>query len=73
MCICGINLKKYILFRKYYFSAILVAFSVQVTLQFCFTIFYSTALNKIVIKLIKLRKQNVKLEYPEKIDQLVIK
>ena len=73
MCICGINLKKYILFRKYYFAAILVAFSVQVTLQFCFTIFYSTALNKIVIKLIKLRKQNVKLEYPEKIDQLVIK
>ena len=41
-----------------YFAAILVASSVQVTLQLYFQIFYSTAPNKTVIKLIKLKKTN---------------
>ena len=41
-----------------YFAAISVASSVQVTLQLYFQIFYSTALNKIVIKLTKLKKTN---------------
>ena len=41
-----------------YFAAISVACSVQVTLQFYFQIFYSTAPNKIVIKLTKLKKTN---------------
>ena len=45
------------MFHKY-FAAILVASSVQVTLQFYFEIFYSTAPNKIVIKLTKLKKAN---------------
>ena len=41
-----------------YFAAIPVASSVQVTLQFYFQIFYSTAPNKISIKLTKLKKTN---------------
>ena len=45
------------LFCKY-FTAISVASSVQVTLQFYFQIFYSTAPNKIVIKLTKLKNTN---------------
>ena len=45
------------LFYKY-FAAISVASSVQVTLQFYFQIFYSTAPNKIVIKLTKLKNTN---------------
>ena len=56
-----------------YFAAISVASSVQVTLQFYFQIFYNTAPNKIVIKLTKLKRQNVKLKYLEDIKQLVIK
>ena len=45
------------LFCKY-FAAILVASSVQVTLQFYFQIFYSIAPNKIVIRLTKLKNTN---------------
>ena len=45
------------LFCKY-FAAISVASSVQVTLQFYFQIFYSTAPNKIVIRLTKLKSRN---------------
>ena len=45
------------LFCKY-FAAISVASSVKVTLQFYFQIFYSTAINKIVIRLIKLKNTN---------------
>ena len=56
-----------------YFAAISVASSVQVTLQFYFQIFYNTAPNKIVIKLTKLKRQNVKLKYLEDIKQLEIK
>ena len=55
-----------------YFAAISVASSVQVTLQLYFQIFYSTAPNKIVIKLTKL-KNTVKLKYLEDIKLLVIK
>ena len=55
-----------------YFAAISVASSVQVTLQLYFQIFYSTAPNKIVIKLTKLR-QTVKLKYLEDKKQLVKK
>ena len=57
----------------YHVAAMSVASSVQVILQYYFTIFYSTAPNKIAIKLIKLRKQNVKLKYLKGINQLVIK
>ena len=56
-----------------YFAAISVASSVQVTLQLYFQIFYSTAPNKIVIKLTKLKRQTVKLKYLEDKKQLVIK
>ena len=57
-----------------YFAAILVASSVQVTLySSIFTVFYSWAPNKIVIKLTTLKRQNVKLNYLEDINQLVIK
>ena len=49
---------KYILLLCKYFAAILVASSVQITLQLYFQIFYSTAPNKIVIKLTKLKKTN---------------
>ena len=56
-----------------YFTAILVASSVQVTLQFYFQIFYSTVPNKIVIKLTHLKRQTVKWKYLEDIRQLVIK
>ena len=45
------------LFHKY-FAAMSVASSVQVTLQFYFQIFYSTAPNKIVIRLTKLKNTN---------------
>ena len=54
-----------------YFAAISVASSEQVTLQFYFQIFYSTAPNKIVIKLTKLKRQNVKLKCLGYIKQLV--
>ena len=60
------------LFYKY-FAAVSVASSVQVTLNSIFRIFCSTATNKIVIKLTKLKRQNVKLKYLEDINQLVIK
>ena len=55
-----------------YFATISVASSVQVTLKFYFQIFYSTAPNKIVIKLKKLKRKNVKLKYLEDIKQLII-
>ena len=45
----------------------------QVTLQFYFQIFYRTAPNEIVIKLAKLKIQNVKLKSLEDIKQLVVK
>ena len=41
-----------------YFATISVASSVEVTLQFYFEIFYSTAPNKIIIKLRKLKRTN---------------
>ena len=41
-----------------YLEVISVTSSVQVTLQLNFQIFYSTAPNKIVIKLTKLKKTN---------------
>ena len=41
-----------------YLEVISVTSSVQVTLQLYFQIFYSTAPNKIVIKLTKLKKTN---------------
>ena len=53
----GHMLSIYVLFCKY-FAAISVASSAQVTLQFYFQIFYSTAPNKIVIKLTKLKNTN---------------
>ena len=56
-----------------YFTAISVASSVQVTLQFYFQIFYGTVPNKIVIKLTHLKRQTVKLKYLGDIRQLVIK
>ena len=65
-------LKTHFLWCKY-FAAISVASSVQVTLQFYFQISYSTAPNKIVLKLTKLKRQNIKLKYLEDIKQLVIK
>ena len=49
-----------------YFAATSVASSVQLTLQF-------TVPTKIVIKLTKLKGQNLKLKYLEDIKQLVIK
>ena len=52
-----------------YFAAISVASSIQVTLQFYFQIFYSTAPNDIVIKLTKQKLQNVRLKYLEDIKQ----
>ena len=55
-----------------YFAAISVASSVQVTLQ-NFSKVYRTAPNQIVIKLTKLKRQNVKLNYLEDIKHLVIK
>ena len=61
MC-AWVDLFKNILFCKY-FAAILVASSVQVILQYYFTIFYSTAPKEIVIELVKLRRQNIKLKY----------
>ena len=64
-------LKTHFLLYKY-FAAIMVAPSVQVTLQFYFQIFYSTAPSKTVIKLTKLKKQNVKLKYLEDIKQLIV-
>ena len=41
-----------------YLEVVSVTSSVQVTLQLYFQIFYSTAPNKIVIKLTKLKKTN---------------
>ena len=73
MCAYFSKLLKHIFLLCKYFAAISVASSVQVTLQFYFQIFYSTAPNKIVIKLTKLKRQNVKLKYLEDIKQLVIK
>ena len=64
--------KKTFLLCKY-FAAISVASSLQVTLQLYFQIFYSTALNKIFIKLTKLRRQTAKLKHLKDIKQLVIK
>ena len=55
------------------FHITFVASSVQVTLQASFQIFYSTAPDKIVIKLTKLKRQNVELKYLEDIKQLIIK
>ena len=56
-----------------YYNDMSVASSVEVILQYYFTIFYSTAPNKIAIKLIKLRKQNIKLKFLKRTGQLVIK
>ena len=56
-----------------YFGVISVASSLQVTLQLYFQIFYSTALNKIFIKLTKLKRQTAKLKHLKDIKQLVIK
>ena len=52
------NYQKHIFLLCKYFAAILVASSVEVTLQSYFQIFYSTAPNKTVIKLTKLKKTN---------------
>ena len=57
MCDYFPKLKTHFLLFKY-FAAISVASSVQVALQFYFQIFYSTAPNKIVIKLTKLKNTN---------------
>ena len=58
MCNFFQSYQKHIFLLCKYFAAILVASSVQVTLQLYFQIFYSTAPNKIVIKLTKLKKTN---------------
>ena len=50
-----------------YFAAISVASSVQVTFYSIFTIFHSTALNKIGIILTKVKRQNVKTHTAEEI------
>ena len=57
---CGFfqSYQKHIFSLCKHFAAISVASSVQVTLQLYFQIFYSTAPNKIVIKLTKLKKTN---------------
>ena len=65
-------IQKHILFCKY-FGAIFVASFVPGFFQYYVTIFHNTAPNKVVIKLIKLRKQNVQLKYIKDINQLVIK
>ena len=64
-------LKTHFLLCKY-FAAISVASTLLVTLQFYFQILYSTA-PKIVVKLTKLKRQNLKLKYLEDIKQLIIK
>ena len=68
MCAYFSKLLKTHFFLCKYFAAISVASSVQVSLQFYFT---AQPLIKIVIKLTKLKKQNVKLKYLEDIKQLV--
>ena len=62
MCAYYSNLLKTHFLLCKYFAPISVASSVQVTLQFYFQPFYSTAPNKTVIKLTQLKRQTVKLK-----------
>ena len=61
MCAYYSNLLKTHFVLCKYFAPISVTSSVQVTLQFYFQQFYSTAPNKTVIKLPQLKRQTVKL------------